>query len=114
MAETGFLDVPEGKIFYSLWTPPSLDSRPPILFVHAGVSDHTLWDAQVDFLQPKGWAILRYDLFGFGKSTPYDTYLESNPRPKINYIEHATSLLRKVLFKNHDGPQVGERYLFIS
>ena len=110
MNQTGFLEVPHGKIFYSLSAPPKLNSatsKPPILFIHAGIADHSLWDYQVQHLVARGWTTLRYDLFGFGKSHAHKSFLESDPREKIDYVEHAASLLRKVLLKeNHEDTHV--------
>lgn len=40
----------------------------PVLFIHAGVADLRMWDAQVDILAPRYHAI-RYDVRGEGLST---------------------------------------------
>src|ERR1700736_3218479 len=39
-----------------------------LVFIHAGVSDHRMWDPQVDFFASQ-FKVIRYDLRGFGKST---------------------------------------------
>ena len=38
-----------------------------LVFVHAGVSDRRMWDAQFEFFAPH-FRVVRYDLRGFGKS----------------------------------------------
>jgi pimeloyl-ACP methyl ester carboxylesterase len=43
----------------------------PILFVHADVSDHSMWDEQVAALAPRH-RVIAYDKRGFGKTTSED------------------------------------------
>lgn len=66
----GHLPVPEGTLYWKLDTSEAeqQSDRPTFLLIHAAVSDHTAWDAQVDFLVSKGWNCLRSDLFGYGVS----------------------------------------------
>ncbi|WP_329094998.1 alpha/beta fold hydrolase [Streptomyces sp. NBC_01439] len=42
---------------------------PPVVLVHAGVADHTMWDAVVPALAEQN-TVIRYDLRGFGESAP--------------------------------------------
>lgn len=42
---------------------------PPVVLVHAGVADHTMWDAVVPALAERN-TVIRYDLRGFGESAP--------------------------------------------
>ncbi|WP_405980954.1 alpha/beta fold hydrolase [Streptomyces sp. NBC_00158] len=42
---------------------------PPVVLVHAGVADHRMWDAVVPGLA-EHYAVVRYDLRGFGESAP--------------------------------------------
>ncbi|MGW2788371.1 alpha/beta fold hydrolase [Streptomyces sp. NPDC001251] len=42
---------------------------PPVVLVHAGVADHHMWDAVVPALAEQH-TVIRYDLRGFGESTP--------------------------------------------
>ncbi len=41
---------------------------PAVVFLHAGISDRRLWDAQMPVFA-RDWRALRYDLRGFGQST---------------------------------------------
>src|SRR6202011_5569889 len=41
---------------------------PALVFIHAGVSDHRMWDPQVEFFASR-FKVIRYDLRGFGKSS---------------------------------------------
>jgi 3-oxoadipate enol-lactonase len=40
---------------------------PALVFIHAGVSDHRMWDPQAEFFSSQ-FNVIRYDLRGFGKS----------------------------------------------
>ncbi|MBT2394396.1 alpha/beta hydrolase [Streptomyces sp. ISL-1] len=42
---------------------------PPVVLLHAGVADHTMWDAVVPTLAERH-TVIRYDLRGFGESAP--------------------------------------------
>ena len=66
----GYLPVEEGSLYWKLdISEDGQDSaRPTFVFIHSAVSDHTAWDAQVDFLTSKGWNCLRLDSFGYGVS----------------------------------------------
>ena len=69
--QSGTLKVPEGQIAYTYHpsTPAPSPPKPPIIFLHAGVADQTLWTEQIHYLCERGWDCLSYDLLGFGKST---------------------------------------------
>ncbi|MEV0845853.1 alpha/beta hydrolase [Streptomyces sp. NPDC049954] len=42
---------------------------PPLVLVHAGIADSTMWDEAVPALAAR-YTVLRYDLRGFGRSAP--------------------------------------------
>lgn len=65
---------------------PSGDLKPTFLFIYAGVTDHTLWDAQVDHFLRRGWSCLRYDIFGHGKSVPSEEYLQAADRRRVDHM----------------------------
>lgn len=95
----GYLHVNPGSVYYKYDVADyeNAESRPVLLFMHAGVADHTLWDEQVTYLVDKGWNCLRFDLFGFGRSLASEEYLRSDPRPPFDPIEHIDLLRREVL-----------------
>ncbi len=98
----GSLQVREGSLS---WRYAAVDdgedgTRPVLLFMHAGVTDQTLWDGQVEYLVDKGWSCLTFDLLGFGRSHASEEYLRSNPRPPFNMIEHVDILRKAVLPKD--------------
>ena len=95
----GTLQVTEGSVYwkYDVADDDAAESRPVLVFMHAGVADHTMWDAQVEYLVQKGWNCLRYDLFGFGHSHASEEYLHSDPREPFDPIEHIDRLRQEVL-----------------
>ena len=112
MSQTGHLSVPEGQIFWSLSvaspasggqrSPADTHSKPLLLFIHAAVADHTLWGEQVAHLTSKGWPTLRYDIFGFGESSPSEPYLASDPRPPVDHVAHAATVVKEVWHAHSD------------
>ncbi|KAK9320388.1 putative alpha/beta hydrolase [Lipomyces orientalis] len=97
---SGFVQIPEGKLFWVLDEPlpRSEASRPLLLFIHAGVTDCTLWDDQASYFTARGWTVLRYDLFGWGRSTPNESFLSQprESRPKVKPLEHPFQILEAV------------------
>ena len=92
------IELPEGVVFWTLDKAiPTSDAgkpRPTLLFLHAGVADHTQWDDQVVYFTEKGWNVLRYDRFGFGQSVPSPNYLEQQSRPAIKHYEHTAHVVK--------------------
>ena len=70
-------------------------TRPTLLFIHPGVSDHTFWDAQTRFFTARGWTVLRFDLFGYGRSVPGQDWTAS--RPLVNAVKHARLVISQAL-----------------
>ncbi|MCJ1411641.1 hypothetical protein MMC19_005732 [Ptychographa xylographoides] len=100
MPADGYLAVDEGDLYWVLDDADPADVRtgplPTLLFIHAGVADHTLWDEQARFFTRKGWRVLRYDLLGYGKSHPSTLYLNRTPRPAVKHFEHAAHIVRNM------------------
>jgi 3-oxoadipate enol-lactonase len=65
-ATTGYVEVPGGRLYYEV-----AGQGQPILFVHADVSDHSMWDEQVAAFAPN-YRVISYDKRGFGKTTSVD------------------------------------------
>ncbi|NJM06723.1 alpha/beta fold hydrolase [Candidatus Gracilibacteria bacterium] len=66
MTRNGFIAVNGGRIYYAID-----GNGPAVTLVHAGIADHTMWDAQVSALSAQ-YTVLRYDTRGFGRSTTED------------------------------------------
>jgi pimeloyl-ACP methyl ester carboxylesterase len=78
--KTGTIDYPQGTLSY-IFHPPtssaaSSHSKPPLIFIHSGVSDQLLWDGEVAYFTHRGYPCLTYDLPGFGLTTIKPSILE--------------------------------------
>jgi 3-oxoadipate enol-lactonase len=65
-ATTGYLDVPGGRLYYAV-----AGQGRSILFIHADVADHRMWDEQVAAFSGR-YHVISYDKRGFGKTTSED------------------------------------------
>ena len=63
---TGYLDVNGGQIYYEV-----LGEGHPLVLVHAGVADSTMWDDQFGEFA-NHYRVIRYDTRAFGKSRTED------------------------------------------
>ncbi|HVU10488.1 MAG TPA: alpha/beta hydrolase [Phototrophicaceae bacterium] len=72
--QTGFAEINGAKTYYEV---AGQDHDQTVVFVHAGVSDHRLWDGQFD-LYARRYRVIRYDLRGFGQTTA----------PTMQYAHH--------------------------
>jgi 3-oxoadipate enol-lactonase len=67
-AETsGFAPVENGELFYEV-----RGDGPAILFIHAGVADHSMWEPQVEEFE-HDHTVITFDSRGFGQSRTKDT-----------------------------------------
>jgi pimeloyl-ACP methyl ester carboxylesterase len=60
--QTGFADVNGTRLYYEVQ-----GSGPNLVLLHAGVSDHRMWDAVMPALTPR-YRVIRYDQRGWGQS----------------------------------------------
>lgn len=60
---SGFVDVNGARLFYD-----EAGAGNTVLFVHAGIADHRMWEAQVAPFAEK-YRVIRFDMRGFGQST---------------------------------------------
>ena len=63
---TGYVEVPDGRLYYEVAGQGQL-----ILFIHADVADHSMWDEQVAAFAPN-YRVISSDKHGFGKTTSAD------------------------------------------
>lgn len=80
-AESGFLEVNGAKLYYEV-----AGEGHPFLMVHAGVADHTMWDAQVEEFSGS-YKVITYDTRGFGKSVTEDVEF-SNRQDIYSLLKH--------------------------
>jgi pimeloyl-ACP methyl ester carboxylesterase len=64
--QTGFALVNGAQLYYEM-----AGSGDTLVFVHAGIADHRLWDDQTKAFAAQ-YRVIRYDMRGFGKSEPVD------------------------------------------
>jgi 3-oxoadipate enol-lactonase len=67
ISSSGYAPVLNGQLYYEI-----AGSGPPVLFIHAGVADCSMWDGQFTLFSQK-YQVIRYDTRGFGKSRTEDT-----------------------------------------
>lgn len=79
--------------------------KPTLLFIHACVADHTLWDEQVAYFTDKGWCCLRYDLLGYGESIPSESYLSKESRSPVKHHDHTASIAKAFLASDRERRQ---------
>ena len=78
---TGVLDVQGGPLYYEV-----AGKGHPLLLIHAGVADHSMWDDQFDTLA-RNYRVIRYDTRGFGK-TPIVDKDYSNRQDIYDLLKH--------------------------
>jgi 3-oxoadipate enol-lactonase len=66
MAESGFVDVPGGRLYYEV----EGDGR-PLLLIHGGLGNLRMWDGQVPAFAER-YRVIRYDTRGYGRSETED------------------------------------------
>lgn len=78
--ETGFVDVEGGKLYYEV------DGVGlPLVFIHAGVADRTMWDDQFEYFK-SSYRVVRYDTREFGKTvTTEEGITYSNRQDLLDY-----------------------------
>lgn len=62
--QTGFAEINGATIYYEV-----AGEGQPLLMVHAGIANKSMWDDQFDFFAQK-YKVVRYDMRGFGQSLP--------------------------------------------
>lgn len=77
----GFATVHKGELYYEV------DGEGhPLVLIHAGVADHTMWDAQVPVFAQR-FRVIRYDTRGYGRSRSQDTDF-SNRQDLLDLLDH--------------------------
>jgi 3-oxoadipate enol-lactonase len=78
---TGFAPVYRGSLYYE-----DAGKGQPVLLIHAGVADCSMWDRQMD-LFCQHYRVIRYDTRGFGRSRTETTQF-SNRQDILDLFEH--------------------------
>lgn len=80
-AETGFVEVEGGQLYYE-----TAGAGQPLVLVHAGVADCRMWDEQANAFA-QHYRVIRYDTRGFGKTTSQDVSF-SNRQDIVDLLRH--------------------------
>ena len=80
-AETGFLEVPGGRLYYEVE-----GSGPPLLLIHGGLGSLRMWDGQLPAFAPN-YQVIRYDTRGYGRSET-DHVPFSNRDDAVAVLQH--------------------------
>lgn len=78
---TGFAPVHNGELYYE-----DAGTGEPVLFIHAGVADSSMWDNQFQLFS-KYYRVIRYDTRGFGRSRTGTTEF-SNRQDITDLLDH--------------------------
>jgi 3-oxoadipate enol-lactonase len=79
---TGTLQTEGGPLYYEV-----AGEGHPLVFLHAGVADNTMWDEQWDEFA-KRYRVIRYDTRGFGKSPVAKDHPFSNRQDLYELLKH--------------------------
>src|SRR5205823_1427581 len=77
----GYLDVEGGKLYYEV-----AGQGHPLVLIHAGVADCTMWDEQIEPFSRR-YRVIRYDTRGFGRTTTEDVSF-SNRQDLFDLLRH--------------------------
>jgi 3-oxoadipate enol-lactonase len=77
----GYAPVENGELYYEV-----TGQGPAMLFIHAGVADHTMWEAQVEEFS-RDHTVVTFDCRGFGQSRTQDTTF-SNRQDIADLMSH--------------------------
>lgn len=68
--ESGFVEIPQAKIYFESWT-PDIQKGSPLILLHESLGCVAMWRDFPQLLsQQTGRKVIAYDRHGFGKSTP--------------------------------------------
>lgn len=78
---TGYAPVYKGSLYYEV-----AGSGLPLLLIHAGVADCSMWDDQVAYFS-RNYKVIRYDTRGYGRSRTETTQF-SNRQDILDLFKH--------------------------
>jgi pimeloyl-ACP methyl ester carboxylesterase len=93
---SGFAPVFKGHLYYEV-----AGSGHPVLFIHAGVTDCSMWNDQFNFFS-QYYRVIRYDTRGFGKSRTETTEF-SNRQDILDLFKHLGIERACVIGLSHGG-----------
>ena len=79
--KSGYAPVENGELYYEV-----VGQGPAMLFIHAGVADHTMWEGQAEEFSTDHM-VVTYDARGFGQSRTQDTTF-SNRQDIADLLSH--------------------------
>jgi 3-oxoadipate enol-lactonase len=82
MADSGFLQVDGGRIYYEVE-----GNGHPLLLIHGGLGSLRMWDEQVPAFA-ESYRVIRFDTRGFGR-TETDDVAFSNRADAVSVLDHA-------------------------
>ena len=87
-----YLDVEGGKLYYEV-----LGQGHPLVLIHAGVADCTMWDEQIGPFSRR-YRVIRYDTRGYGRTTTEDVAY-SNRQDLYELLKHFASFRLSAITK---------------
>ncbi|MHA1744629.1 MAG: alpha/beta fold hydrolase [Promethearchaeota archaeon] len=88
-----YITLSHGPTYYELDGP---DTAELIIFIHGFSSPSQVWDPSFEFLKTQGYQVLRYDLYGRGRSAkPGKKYTEKFLVAQLSELIHSLQLTTK-------------------
>lgn len=100
MAESAFVDVDGGRLWYEV-----AGDGPSVVLVHAGLWDSRAWDLQFDVFARR-YRVLRYDVRGYGRSSRPEPGVPYSPVRDLAAVLDAAAIERAALVGNSMGGRI--------
>lgn len=107
MPVRGFLQLTDHELYYEIHGPTQ---AVPVICLHHGLGSLLSWRYQVEVLREAGCKVILYDRWGYGRSSPRESYLIPGFEPDLIDLTQLVDQLvgdRVMLVGHSDGGSIG-------